>query len=113
MWIIEIAELTDDLHSERFLRFDKFPIEQIDQDIALSRMERVLAQLNDRAASLRRLRVLIFHPESLRCECSRRHQEFERAEDRHGRIKCTVQLWIVSRLLIDAVHELSGLSRNI
>jgi hypothetical protein len=30
VWIIEIAELTDDLYSERFLRFDKFPVEQID-----------------------------------------------------------------------------------
>jgi hypothetical protein len=67
-WIIEIAELTDDLHPERFLRFDKFPVEQIDQHIPLSRMQRVLPQLNDRAASLWPLRVRIFHPETLRCE---------------------------------------------
>jgi hypothetical protein len=31
-------------------------------------MQRVLPQLNDRAASLRPLRVRIFHPETLRCE---------------------------------------------
>jgi hypothetical protein len=52
VWIIHVPELTDDLHPERFLRFDKFPVEQIDQHIPLPRMQRVLPQLNDRAASL-------------------------------------------------------------
>src|SRR6476661_1025062 len=61
VWIIQVPELTDDLHPERFLRFDKFPVEQIDQHIPLSRMQSVLPQLNDRAASLWRLRVRIFH----------------------------------------------------
>src|SRR5262249_16948902 len=50
VWIVLVPELTDDLHPERFLRLDKFTIEQIDQDITLSRMKRVLPQLDDRAA---------------------------------------------------------------
>ena len=68
VWIIQVPELTDDLHPECFLRFDKFPVEQIDQHIPLPRMQRVLPQFNDRAASLWPLRVRIFHPEILRCE---------------------------------------------
>jgi hypothetical protein len=80
-YIIQVPELTDDLHSERFLRFDKFPVEQIDQHIPLPQMQRVLPQLNDRAASLNRLRVRIFHPETLRRERNRRHQEFQRAQE--------------------------------
>jgi hypothetical protein len=43
--IIHIPELTDDLHPERFLRFDKFPVEEIDQHIPLSRMKCVLPEL--------------------------------------------------------------------
>ena len=57
-----------ELHPERFLRFDKFPVEQIDQHIPLPWMQRVLPQFNDRAASFRRLRVRLFHGESLRRE---------------------------------------------
>jgi hypothetical protein len=75
--------LSDDLHPERFLRFDKFPVEKIDQHIPLSRMQRVLPQLNERAASLRQLRVQIFHGQNLRRERNRRHQEFQRPQDRH------------------------------
>ena len=55
VWIIQIPELTDDLHPERLLRFNKFPVEQIDQHIPLPRVQRVLPQLNNRAASLGRL----------------------------------------------------------
>jgi hypothetical protein len=47
-------------------------------------MQRVLPQLNDRAASLRRLRVRIFHVETLRRESNRCHQEFQRAQDGHS-----------------------------
>src|SRR5438552_18611303 len=82
VWIIQVSELTDDLHPQRFLRFDKFPVEQIDQYIPLPWMQRVLPQLNDWAATLWRLRVRIFHPEILRCEWNRRHQEFQRAQAR-------------------------------
>ena len=89
VWIIQVSELTDDLHPERFLRFDEFPVEEIDQHIPLPRMQRVLPQLNDRAASLRRLRVRIFHAETLRREWNRRHQEFQRAQDRHFRINAS------------------------
>src|SRR2546427_5569070 len=52
VWIIQVPELTDDLHPERFLRLDKFPVEQIDQHIPLPRVQRILPQLNDRATSL-------------------------------------------------------------
>ena len=79
VWIIQIPELTDDLHPERFLRFDKFPVEQLDQHIPLPRMQRVLPQLNNRAASFRWRRVRFFHGETLRRERNRRHQEFQRA----------------------------------
>src|SRR6267142_6830668 len=63
VWIVQVPELADDLHPERLLRFDKFPVEKIDQHIPLPRIQRVLPQLNDWAANLRRLRVGIFHPE--------------------------------------------------
>src|SRR5437899_7013422 len=68
VWIIQVPELPDDLHPERFLRFDKFPVEQIDQHIPLPRMQGVLPQLNDRAVSFRRLRVRLFRAETLRRE---------------------------------------------
>src|SRR5207302_3008269 len=61
VWIIQVPELTDDLHPERFLRFDKFPVEQIDQHIPLPWMQRVLPQLNNWTASLRLLGVRSFH----------------------------------------------------
>jgi hypothetical protein len=59
--ISQIAELADDFHPERFLRFDKFPVEQIDQQMPHSRMKRVLPQLNDRAANLFWLCVGDYH----------------------------------------------------
>src|SRR5438874_11874089 len=68
VWIIQVPELTDDLHPERFLRLDKFPVEQVDQHIPLPWMQRVLPQLNNRTASLWRLLVWIFHPETFRRE---------------------------------------------
>ena len=81
-------ELTDDLHPERLLRFNKFPVEQIDQHIPLPRMQRVLPQLNNGAAIFQRqLRVRILHREGLRREWNRRHQEFQCAQDWHYRIK--------------------------
>ena len=98
VWIIQVPELTDDLHPERFLRFDKFPVEQIDQHIPLPWMHRVLPQLNDRAASFCRRRIRLFHWENLRRERSRCHQEFRRAQDRHVKTKIIPQLRIVSRL---------------
>ena len=68
------------IRCKRFLRFDKFPVEQIDQHIPLPRMQRVLPQLNNQATSLRWLRVRLFHAGSLRRERNRRHQEFQRAQ---------------------------------
>ena len=63
--MIKIPELTDDLHPERFLRFNKFPVEEIDQHIPLSRMKRVLSELNNRAASLLWLCFRNFQSETL------------------------------------------------
>jgi len=48
--------LTDDPYPDGFLAFDECAIEKIDQDVPLSRIERVLPELDDRAARLRRLR---------------------------------------------------------
>jgi hypothetical protein len=87
VWIIHVPELTDDLHPERFLRFDKFPVEQIDQHIPLSRMQRVLPQLHKRAASLPWLRVRIFHAGSLRRERNCRYQEFQRAQSNKRQLR--------------------------
>ena len=50
---IEVSKLTNDLYPKRLLRFDKFAVEQVDQDIAFPRVQRVLSQLNDRTAELR------------------------------------------------------------
>ncbi len=61
-------------------------------------MQRVLPQLNDRAASFCRRRIRLFHWENLRRERSRCHQEFRRAQDRHVKTKIIPQLRIVSRL---------------
>ena len=63
--IINIPELTDDLHPKRFLRLDKFPVEEIDQQMPLSRMKRVLPKLNNRAASLFWLCLRNFHSDNL------------------------------------------------
>ncbi len=92
VWIIQVPELSNHLHPERFLRFDKFPVEEIDQHIPLPRMQRVLPQLNNRAAIFKRqLRVPILHCESLRREWNRRHQQFQCAQDRHFRINTTIR----------------------
>jgi hypothetical protein len=45
-----IPELPDDRHPDRFLALDEMFVEDGDQDVALSRPERVLPQLDDPAA---------------------------------------------------------------
>ena len=49
---INIPELADDFHPERFLRFDKFPVKEIDQHMPHSRMKRILPELDNWAARL-------------------------------------------------------------
>ena len=49
-----IAELPHDRHADRFLRFDEVSIEEIDQDVPLSRLQGVLTQLDHGAAAARR-----------------------------------------------------------
>jgi hypothetical protein len=46
--IVEVAELADHLHPDRLLRLHELAVEQVDQDIALSGMQRVLTKLDDR-----------------------------------------------------------------
>jgi hypothetical protein len=46
--------LTDDVYSERLLRFDEFPVKEINQNITFPRVQRVLPQLNDRTTESRR-----------------------------------------------------------
>src|SRR5262245_4823846 len=48
-----IAELADDGHSSRFLRFNEMAVEQIDQHIPLTGFERVLPQLDHWTAAAR------------------------------------------------------------
>jgi hypothetical protein len=79
--VINIPELTDDLHPERFLRFDKFPVEEIDQHIPLSRMKRVLPQLNNRATSLLWLCPGNFHSDTLLANQDRSHRLFFESND--------------------------------
>src|SRR5262245_8972004 len=45
-----IAELTDQRHAGRLLRLDEIALEQVDERVALTRLERVLPQFDDRAA---------------------------------------------------------------
>src|SRR6266480_29959 len=55
--IINVSKLSDDLYSDRLLRFDKFPLKEINQSITFPREQRVLPQLNDRTTESRRLRL--------------------------------------------------------
>src|SRR5262249_22953125 len=48
--MIEIAKLRDDPNPDVLLRLDEFPLEQLDQDFALTGKQGVLPQLNDGTA---------------------------------------------------------------
>src|SRR5262245_24706477 len=50
--VTQIPELADDPHAGGFLGFDEFAIEQLDERITRSRVERVLPQVDDRTAEL-------------------------------------------------------------
>ena len=53
MRMIKVSELTDDFNTHCFLGFDKFPVKEINQDIAFSRVQSVLPQLDDGTAGQR------------------------------------------------------------
>ena len=57
--IVKIAELPHHAHAFPFLRFDELAVEQLDQHIALARVQRVLAQLDD--LRIVRRRIFIGH----------------------------------------------------
>ena len=44
---VGIAKSPDDLHAERVLRLDEVPFEHVDQGVALARVQRVLAKLDE------------------------------------------------------------------
>jgi hypothetical protein len=46
--VIDIAKLPDHHHPDCLLALDELPIEEIDEDVALTRVQRVLAELDDR-----------------------------------------------------------------
>ena len=46
--VVDIAKLADHADPECFLALDEFPIEEIDENLARARVERVLAELDDR-----------------------------------------------------------------
>src|SRR5581483_11649933 len=48
--LVQIAELPYDRHPLGLLALDEFPVEQADQDISLTRPQRVLPQFDDRVA---------------------------------------------------------------
>ena len=45
VWVVEIAERAEHMAAKLLLAFDETSFEQLDQHIALARMERVVAQL--------------------------------------------------------------------
>ena len=51
--MIKVSELTDDFNTHCLLGFDKFPVKEINQDIAFSRVQGVLPQLDDGTAGQR------------------------------------------------------------
>ena len=51
--MIKLSKLTDDFHPHCLLGFDKFPVKEINQNIAFPRVQGVLPQLNDRTAGHR------------------------------------------------------------
>jgi hypothetical protein len=71
---IEIAKLAEDRHPCRLLPFDEFPLEKLDQHVPLSRVQRVLAKLDD----------------GLRQHWGRRDDNSEREEDRSNLPHATI-----------------------
>jgi hypothetical protein len=49
--MIQVAELAEDVHAEGFLGLDELAVEQLDQDVTLARVQRVLPELDDRVPS--------------------------------------------------------------
>jgi hypothetical protein len=47
--LVEVAELADHRHVDRFLCLDELAVEELDQDVSPARMERVLPELEDGA----------------------------------------------------------------
>lgn len=50
--MLKVSKLTDHFYPKCLLAFDEFPVKEIDQNIAFPRVQRVLPQLNDRAAEV-------------------------------------------------------------
>src|SRR5262249_4276716 len=51
---VSIAELSDDAHSHRLLTLDEFSLKEINEHVALARMQTVLSKLEDVATTLHR-----------------------------------------------------------
>ena len=51
--VVEIAELADDVHAVGLLGLDELAVEQLDQVVAPGRVQRVLPELDHRAATVR------------------------------------------------------------
>jgi hypothetical protein len=45
--VVQIAELSEDLHAHGFLRLDELTVEELDQGVARTRLERVASELDD------------------------------------------------------------------
>ena len=54
---IEVSKLTNDRYSDGLLRFDKFPVKEINQNITFPGVQRVLPQLNDRTTEFHLFRI--------------------------------------------------------
>src|SRR5262245_44068198 len=69
--ITEVAKLPDDPHACRFLRFHEFAVEQLDESVAGPGIERVLPEIDNRAAdraarAVAAIRLMALHDDSLR-----------------------------------------------
>jgi hypothetical protein len=63
---VDIAELADDADAEGFLRLDELAVEELDQLVAPTAVQEVLAQLNDRRRKFKWM-IRDREPPLLRC----------------------------------------------
>jgi hypothetical protein len=45
--VVQVAELSQDGHTERLLGLDELPVEEVDQHVPLAGVQRVLTQFDD------------------------------------------------------------------
>src|SRR5450432_1553635 len=71
--IILVAKVSDDGDTDRFLGFDEFALEHLDETVELVRMQRVLAQLHEWTTA-RRIAAAVVCCAHINCASSRRQK---------------------------------------